>query len=248
MPNVEQRTNTIYKKTKLVINISATILALFFTWLQFDISFFKPLMTNELANFIFKIALLIYYFSWIFGTIADLKDEDYTFSIYPNQNKLTTKPVLIIITLAFLFAFLCYSNTSKIFVIALSSLFIFNVLSWLYIVNFAKPTFDDNKKKCIDKFEFEYHKVLENYLMGKWQWYRFIYAAFILILLNILIFSDLHLLIAYKLNCSPQFIISISLLFYVITFEIWVWVKRIERIVSFRIFDKLDNTYILKLK
>jgi hypothetical protein len=243
-----KRTNTIYKKVKLFINISAAILALFFTWLQFDISLFKPFFTDEWANILFKLSLVLYYFSWIFGTTADLKDEDYTLNIYPNKNEISKISFGILLFLVLLFALLCFINTASLFAIVLSGFLIFNVISWRYLVHFAKPTFKENENIIKNKFDYEYQKVLENYLMGRWQWYRFIYAVFFIIVINILIFSDLHLFVAAKLHCSSQFIISICFLFYVVTFELWVWFKRIERILTFRIYDKLDDIYMLNLK
>ena len=70
----------------------------------------------------------------------------------------------------------------------------------------------------------------------------------LIILLNFLIFSNMHLALSAKLNVSSQLIFSIGIFFYIITFEIWVWIKRIERIVSFRIFDKMDELYNIELK
>ena len=243
-----KRTKTIYEKVKLFISISAAILALFFTWLQFDLSLFKPFFTDESASLLFKLSLVLYYFSWIFGANADLRDEDYTLNVYPNNNKIPKNAFGVLAFLVLIFALLCLVNTERQFIILLTGFLIFNILSWLYLVRFAKKTLDTNREQSRDKFDFEYHKVLENYLMGRWQWYRFIYAIMLIAFLNYIIFSDLHLVIANKLNFSSQFVVSIGFLFYVLTFEIWVWIKRIERIMSFRVYDKLDDIYELNLK
>jgi hypothetical protein len=43
-------------------------------------------------------------------------------------------------------------------------------------------------------------------------------------------------------------VISIAFFFYIITFELWIWIKRWNRKLSFNIFDDLDEKYYLKKK
>jgi len=242
-----KRIETLYSKTEKIIKLFAGILALFFGYLEFR-GTKVPFMTDDWAEFILKISLAVLYSCWIFGCIADLRAENYTFEVYPNKNKLTVKSLAVIIILAILFGILCWANTFELFTIALSALFLFNVFSWRFIVKFAQPTFDENRIIAINNFGYEYQKILENYLLGSWQWYRFAFGAFLIILLNFLIFTKLHIIVASILGCSTQVLISLSLFSYVIILETWVWAKRIERILSFKILDSIDDRYIIKRK
>lgn len=244
-----KRANTVYKKVKLFITISAFVLAIIFTWLNLDLKLFKPLFINESADLLFKLSIVLYYFSWISGGTFDLNDQEYTFRIYPNNNKLTNLGVFILVFLVVLFGLLCYSNTVELFVIVLSGFFVGNVLSWWYLVEriFIK-TIEENEKQVTDYFDIEYQNNLKRYLMGNWQVWRFAYAFIYIAFLNILIFSDLHLILSDVLNVSSELIISIGFLFFVLSFELWVWYMRFDRMITFKAYDKLDDLYELNLK
>lgn len=242
-----KRIVTLYSKTEKIIKFSAGLLALFFGYLEFK-GTKVPFMTDDWADFILKFSLATVYSCWIFGTIADLRAENYTLQVYPNGNKHSLKSLAVIATIVIIFSILCWANTFELFTIALSALFVFNVFSWRFIVKFAQPTFDENRKLIINNFDYEYQRVLEEYLFGNWQWYRFALGAFLIILLNIMIFTDLHKTIASILGCSTQVLVSLSLFSYVIILEVWVWAKRIERILSFKILDSFDDKYTIKRK
>ncbi len=89
MDRMDKREKTIYKNVKLFISISAFVLGVLFTWLQIDLALFKPIFIDETANLLFKLSMVLYYFSWILGANADLRDEEYTLRVYPNKNKIS---------------------------------------------------------------------------------------------------------------------------------------------------------------
>jgi len=242
-----KKRDTIYWRTKLIIKILAAIMAVLFSWLQFDMSF-QPIMTDEVSNLIFKTSLALYYFSWIFGTTGDMSDEEYSLKVLPHGNKLSGSAIGVILSLALIFALLCLANTYKLFILALSLLLIFNVFSWLYIVKFIKPTFFENKDLVNSNADIEYQNVLEAYLTGRWQWYRFGVAAVYLLILNILVFSGWINQLANVLKMNPQFLMSLTIMIYIVGFEAWVWIKRLERIFVFHALNRLTEKYSLRKK
>jgi hypothetical protein len=244
----ELRGSFIYGRVKTIITISASILSIFFAWLQFDEISLQPIMSSEISNLLFKVALSLYYFSWIFGTIGDMESEEETFRLHPKVNELSIGAIGVIAVIVILFATLCFTSTFESFIIALSLLLAFNIFSWRYLIWFLKPIFKKNKQAYILPIEFEYHYVLEEYILGKWQIYRFIYGGILICVLNLLIFTDLLNNTSRLLKSNSQFIVSIALLFYVITFEAWVWIKRIIRIYTFHVLEELDRKYQINRK
>jgi len=242
------RKKRIYKVVYYLINTIAVLLVSLFTWLQFDTSTISLLNTQVGANILFRVTLAIYYLSWVAGSTYDLKDEEYSLKVIPNDDKITPAAVGIIILLAILFGVLCWVDSISKFIISLDIFLIFNVISWRYLVTFLNPTFKQGDELLKGNFNIEYQIILQDYLAGNWQKIRFFYGFFVLMIINIINFTDLKSIISEMLNMEPDSLITIGFFFYVITFSVWIWIKGWNRRLSFKIFDELDEKYNLTEK
>lgn len=239
----------IFKKTKTLIRVIAIILVSVFTWLEFhDLITSKeviPMFTDKFSDILFKVILALYYISWVAGTSVDMKDEEYTLLIAPNKGQLTITATTTILVLGFLFAWLCGTNTPQSFALALSTFFIFNVIGWFYLKFFIKEAIDKSIDKYIrtkDPLGLYKIKIIQHFLWGRWQTYRFITGFFLLVVINIFAFSDLSLKIKEAvMSPSSQFFIVLIFFLYVFIFEIWIWYVRVERNFTFKIIKKIKE-------
>jgi hypothetical protein len=239
-----KKSKKIYKRVKQFISLAALVLSMFFAWLQFDNVSFKPLMNDVISEIFFKLAISIYYFSWVFGTIGDMKSEKQTFKLHPQLSSLSLGAGSIMLMIVVLFTLLCFFNTYKLFIVALTVFLIFNFVSWKYFLKyFINPAISESRKLVKSPIEMEYVNTFNEYISGKWQLYRFGYAGIFIILFNVTVFTELINKLSTHFGVSSQFIFSSSLLFYIITFEAWIWVRRIIRIYTFRALENINKEF-----
>lgn len=237
-----KRLSKIFKTTKTLIATMSTVLLFFFGWLEFK-NITLPMFDEKFANAFYKIVLALYFFCWVFGTNTDLSDEEYTLVIAPNKGELTNLAIGMLFAIGVLFGILCWVHTYKAFAIALTVFFGFNIISWRFLLKFLKPTLDVNKKKVaksiIGKFKIE---IIEKYLWGNWQWFRFGIGFLVLIIINILAFTNLSQVIASFLKIpSSQFIFVFSIFIFICVMEIYIWYIRLCRKISLKVLTDIEN-------
>ncbi|MCX6230366.1 MAG: hypothetical protein NTZ33_02370 [Bacteroidetes bacterium] len=230
------------KNTKTFIRITGVILTFNFVWLEFHELPLIPLFTNTFSSVFFKIILALFFASWIAGTSKDLEDEESALLVAPNKGKLTMLAIGTIVILGVLFAWLCKANTYSEFAIALSVFYIFNIISWYYLKLFVKESINESIKKyeeVNDIYGLKKIKTIEDFLLGKWQVKRFAYGFIFLVILNILAFTNYSQNISTLIDIpSTQFIIVLSFFMYLGEMEIWIWLKRIKRDITFELIEE----------
>lgn len=240
----------IFKRTRLFITLIASALGLYFGFLQ--ISGIEPELfkNDEFADVLMKIALLIYYLAWLNGTLMDLKDEEAIFILPPNKGKFTFSAIVTMIILAIIFFFLCSFKSKRIFVLILDVFMIVNIYSWQYLIKFISNSVKENKELYNienKNFKFIYLRLMvDNYLKGNWQWWRFGVGILILIGTNILVFTDLSLIISSDLKLkSAELVKAIGFLIFIAATEGWIWYMRVQRRASIELIESLDEEYYL---
>lgn len=240
----------IFKRTRLYITLIASALGLYFGFLQIsgiEVDVFK---NDEFADTLMKITLLIYYLGWLNGTLMDLKDEEAIFILPPNKGKFTISAIVMLISLAILFFFLCSFKSKQIFAMILDAFMILNIYSWRYLIKFISTSVQENKEfynSDNKHFKFIYLRLMvDEYLEGNWQWWRFGVGTFILIGINVLVFTDISLVISADLKLkSAELVKAIGFMIFVIVTEAWIWYMRIQRRTSIELIDSLDEDYYL---
>ena len=240
----------IFKRTRLYITLIASALGLYFGFLEISGIETAVFKNDEFADTLMKIALLIYYLAWLNGTLMDLKDEEAIFILPPNRGKYKFTAIVTMITIAVLFFTLCSFKSKQIFVLILDIFMIVNILSWQYLIEFISKSVKENKEFYLNEnkyFKFIFLKILiDDYLKGNWQWWRFGIGIIILIGINILVFTDLSIMISGKLNLnSAELVKAISFFIFITISEGWIWFMRLQRRTSLELIDSLDEDYYL---
>lgn len=240
----------IFKKTRLIITIIAGILGLYYGFLQLSGVEVGPFINDEFANVLMKIALFIYYLAWLNGLLMDLKDEEAIFILPPNKGKFTASAVVMILCIAIFFFLLCLFKSKQIFALFLDVFMIINILSWRFLINFISDSVKDNKEFYNSEnkhFKFIYLRLMvDDYLKGSWQWWRFGVGVVILIGLNILVFTDLAQVISTDLKLtSVELVKAIVFILFILVSEGWIWYMRLQRRISIELIDSLDEEYYL---
>lgn len=239
----------LFDRLKIYIRYIGALLVIFFTWLQIK-EIPTPEINERFSQTVLKITLSLCYLSWILGTVTDLDDEEYTFVIAPNNGKLTTTAIGIILTSGILFGILCLTIVSlKLFCIALTFFSVMGKTGESYTGRFVKSAIEKSKINYIqanDQFGLLSIIAIEKYILGKWLWTRFYIGSAIILLIDILAFSDLPIRLSVWLSIqSPSFITVSLILIYIVIMEAWIWIKRIQRKVYLSLLSDLKDVYVL---
>lgn len=239
------------RTARITVNIFALILGLIFGFLKLKGISITPFVNNLSADLILKFSLVIYYFSWVAGTISDTNDQEIVYIRGPKKERFPFHVYVVASIIAIAFGLLCWANNFQRFALALSTFWIINLISWRYMISFivGEIIIDSQKEyQSINSFSlFEKLNVVKNYIDGKWQWNRFIIGLLLLIIINMLAFTPLSTLVSQYLKISLDFINSISILAYIIFVETWIWIKRIQTKVSISTIEIIDKKYQLNL-
>lgn len=240
----------IFKRSRIIISLIAGVLGIYYGYLQLSGLEVEPLITDSFADALIKIALFLYYLAWVYGLLMDLKDEEAIFILPPNKGKYTISAYFSVLAIAIVFFSLCYFKSNQIFTLILDAFIIINIITWQYLINFISESVKDNKEFYNTKkkhFQSVYLRIfVDDYLKGIWQWWRFGVDFFILIILNLLVFSDLSQIISTKFNLrSVEFVKTIGFIVFLAISEGWIWYMRLKRRTSLDLIDSLDEEYYL---
>jgi len=239
------------RKARSIIYFFSLALGLIFTYLKLKGISLVPFINDLSVEFILKISLTVYYFSWIVGLSSDINDQ--VIVQIKGLEKKYLSPAWPIAFMVFIgFALLCYVNNFKAFTIALLMFWIINLFGWIYLVIFIlDKMFVDSQKEYQMSNSFslsEKLEVVKNYTEGNWQWIRFIIGLIIIIIAILLPYTPLSLLASKYLKISSEIINAFSVSVYIIFMETLMWIMRIKVKVSLQFIEKMDNKYQIKLK
>ncbi len=244
VPKREEKQLKVFDYAVILTKIIAFVLAITFTWLELhDVP--KDLFTDDFSSLFFKIIIALYYIAWARGPIIDLQYQKSVLLIAPNEGKITITAIATIVMLGILFGIFCYVNAIQEFAIAFSVFHIFNIVSWfIFKSKMHKPVKETIKmyKAGNDYYNFLKIQNIEDFLWGDWQKKRFLIGSFLIVIVNILAFSELPQVIASKLKLpSSQFIIVLSIFSYIVFMEIWIWHLRIKRSIVFELIKEIES-------
>ena len=250
IPNDKNDIISISRKARFIVNSAVIILGLIFGYLKLRGISILPFINNLSGDFILKISIVAYYFSWSTGTLSDINDMEIVYIRGP-ENKYLPPGYLIASIIVIVFALLCWVKSFQGFSIVLFIFWIINLFAWKYLIKFIlKNIFDDSQKEYqkINSFSlFEKLDIVQNYSEGNWQWIRFIIGLILIIIVILLAFTPLSLLVSKYLKISSEVIDAFSVFLYVIFMETSIWIMRIKRKVSLSVIEKIDKKYHVKL-
>ena len=152
----------------------------------------------------------------------------------PNQGRFPWMTGLFwAVAVTSVFAILCLVTSAKVFSIWLALFLIINIAGYIYIKLIVSPTIDKSRNEYIAKGDDQSLRglmkleLVSRYMLGTWQLYRFAYGLAAVGLVMAASFSRLpQLLNAAYPPVPPENYVALSVLFYVVTFEGWIWAMR----------------------
>lgn len=241
---------SISRKARFIVNSAILILGLIFGYLKLRGISIVPFINNLSGDFILKLSIVAYYFSWSTGTLSDIDDQEMVYIRGP-ENKYLPPSYLIIFLIVIVFALLCWVKNFQGFAITLLIFWITNVFAWKYFIKYIlKDIFNDSRREYqkINSFSlFEKLDIVQNYSEGNWQLIRFIVGLIMIIIIILLAFTPLSLLVSKYLKISSEVIDAFSIFLYVIFMETVIWIMRIKMKVSLSVIEKIDKRYHVKL-
>ena len=195
----------------------------------------------------------IYFASWFYGSFSDITAFKETFFSGPNYGEIPQMGLFLCIFMSMIFCAIVILKNEILLVYLLLLVFLtINFIGWIYLKNHYKEIINQGLRYFHQRKEYvklEKLVAAEDYLYGKWQNHRFIFAFFLLISMIIIIFSSTTSVISSILGFkSPDAIPVILVYVYVLTFESWVWLYRLKRNALLDSFSRFENEYIVTKK
>ena len=218
--------------SRSLVKWSAGILVVLFSWLELKSVPIGEIVGSVSGDLLTKIALSLYYLSWVAGLINDVDEQEKAYSKAPNQGRFPwTKGICGNGCHCRCFALLCVIRSAIWFSIVLAAFLAVNVVGYRYIRSLIMPVIANSRREYTENEDYNgvvKLKIVETYMTGSWQWWRFGYAAFGIGIIMAMSFSRLPQVLNSLYPGIPSgTYVALSVLSYVITVEGWMWAMRI---------------------
>lgn len=247
-------------KARLAIKAIGGALALGFGWLQLKDLPLIPLLESTQAGFVLKIALTLYYFSWVFGANFDVGLQQAAFLRDRHRGNLGLRAIAAIAGFGVVAAILLWvSNDEQRFSMALIAFVVVNVVGWHVLA--ARVSSICHASLILaegDYFEIERIRLVQEFISGNWQRHRFLVMFLIAAVGAAVCFvpevratirtvvvslaPDLREKGAVVDQLLPA---SVFLMFLVIA-ESWIWTMRAKTRLFLALIDDLRLTYEMR--
>lgn len=196
----------------------------------------------DVARVLWRAALVIYFLSWVIGADSDIEFQQEAYLVAPRGDTggLTNRDIAIAVGIAIGFGVLCYVRDSyRGFAIALAGFWLANIASWRYLVRMLEPPIRESVAQCEREnryIELEKVRIVEHYILGEWQWWRFGIGTLLAIAMNLLAWRGVS--IGYAAG---------SIFAFVVIVESWMWLMRWRGKYGIQLLEDLNQRYREKL-
>lgn len=234
------------ESTRWLTRAAAAILAAAFAWLQFQGVPLGTITGEPAASGLLRASLTIYYFSWIAAVMVDTRDEEDVFFAAPNRGRIPAAALWIIVAISVGFAILCWVDNHMQFVIALTIFWTLNIVAWRYFLHaLIKPAIRGSRAVASRAglvFDSQKISLLETYLCGGWQWYRYLAGFASIGLLGALAIPEVSETLRQFLGFgSLAGLGATAVLLHILAFEGWVWWRRLQKRFGIRLLERLQK-------
>ena len=239
---------------RLMIRSICFLLPPVFTWLKLrDLSasdILKLVSDASAGDVVWKAALIVYFFAWVWGTLWDVGLQERVYLEAPNKGKMPWQAVAIAIAISILAAVLVWADTFVQFVAALALFTTVDHAAWRYLVSFLRPMIElarEEYRRLDDEIGLEQLKLVEHQICGTWKWWRAIAGV---IGIFVMLALALEMPPESSLRAGPVdlpwgFVQAVSILLWVLLMEISLWYVRIVAKVGVDTLENLREKYRL---
>ena len=242
------------QRGKLLIKFIILIPPLFYGYLKLHLVDITPFTNDYFSSTILKFSFIIYYLSWVYGTLFDMNLYDISLISSLKNKGVTLKDYAISLVFIMIFSSILCSKTNFYVAISLSLFWLTDWLAYQYLLKYQlNPLLRESEneyKKMNTLWSFLRLESIRNYLFGTWRTKRYLVGIPILLLLISFSFENfLSTSITNYFNLlSTSFIFSLIFLFYILTIESWMWISRLNTKTSIKLISENENKYILSYK
>lgn len=252
----------LFQTARLTAKILGFVVAGIFTVFQFKDLPLSPFTDSGTPQLLIRIALILYFWSWVIATPFNLHLQSTVFTQDPHHGRVPVGYYFLLPMLLAVGALLAVtSRNERYLALAFSFLLIIDLPIWWQWVVWSRRVIEASKVTYLHQSAPHYSGVerlnlIENYISGRWQWGRYVAMVLMLIGINIFCFDskirlDFASTLASRLpGASPEMLErllpALSFFLYVVVAELWIWAVRIKTMISLRLIKRLASTYKLQ--
>lgn len=237
---------------RVVVTSAAAVLTLGFGWLKFRGVDVVGVLHSVPADFVLKLAMALYFASWIAGLLSDLADMEFVLVKSPSPVHVKVGGTLLGIMTAIAFGVLCYVQTVQDFSIALLFLLVINTFGWVYLTRVVLPpaeaisqSFYISQGRML-RLE-QLNIVCRRFQAGSWQFVRLLLGLLVAGAMTALSHKYMMTNSDIPLIQKHGEILSASVfLVYVAVLEGWIWFMRMRVKGGLSLLIEIEHTYELR--
>jgi hypothetical protein len=246
--------------TRIVIRLVAAGLVLVFAYLQLKGIRTNTVLTSSTADIIWRVALVIYFWTWVRGVSFDADIQELAYVTFPGQGKWSMQAIGVL-ALFIVVAWVLLASYGDIihFSLALTAFLIVDHGIWFFMRRFLRGVIDQSRARYTHQkqyYELEILKTVVGQVFGKWKLWRLIPGTLIVLTADLFAFSEsfrdastsvAHVICPWlSLEETASLFYSFLVLLFVIVMEIWHWLLRVRTNVRVDTLEYLQRSYRLE--
>jgi hypothetical protein len=245
--------------TRSIVRVVGLVFGFLVAFLQ--IKDIKPdaLLTPSSADIIWRVALIIYYWSWVGGFNFDLNVQELAYIAFPGQGRWSQQLYFILAVFIVMAATLLTSfGNIAYFSLALTCFLIVDYASWFCMRLYFRQSIDHSRIHYTTEqqfYEVEILTMVQDQVFGLWKLWRLLLGAGMVGVADLFSFNHAfqNIVVRGMQNVFPwlsstdagSFFYSALFLIYVVVMESWLWFHRIRLYARLGTLDYLSGTYQL---
>jgi hypothetical protein len=211
-------------------------------------------------DIVWHAALIIYYSSWVAGTLFDTDMQELAYREFPRRGKWPGHAIAVVIILSAVAAALCWAEGDiKRFSVVLVLFIIVDHGAWRYLIWYLGPSVRKTElayQESSDFLSLEILHVVVHQIQGNWKWWRLIVSlptaglicAFAFLVPIRLSFLEAinYLVPGLSANSATAIVASLLVIFWVLAVETWHWIIRVRTKISIEFLYQLSERYALR--
>jgi hypothetical protein len=231
-----------------IIKLSALVLPLFFVWLRFRGVDVMPVVRTLPATVLLRASLVLYYFSWLYGTIFDTDIQELVYYTAPTEEgKVPPTAIVVMLSIAAMFGILCAIKSFQQFLMFLVAFWLLDILSWRYLVTRLLPSVFRNSSDHFNKYhedaKIDQLEFVKDYHIGRWKWFRSFGGLVLLVVLNVIAQTSILDQLAARIHMSVDTTLALAVAMFLLFVEGWVWTMRLKTRFAIQTIERLRHRY-----
>src|SRR4029077_4291169 len=154
-----------------------------------------PLIKAADAVHLRRVTLIFYYLCWVGGSSFDVHVQKEVYRRDPGEGRMPLVAFAAVVMLLIVAVVLLWASSSdEGFAAALAPFVLTNIFGWRVILHRVTPMIETTGAYYTQRsryFRLEQLKLVQWYMTGWWQWFRFFVMIVLVALANVICFSEL---------------------------------------------------------